>query len=121
MRILWSRVWDQQLSRLSAVFGILLIVGGDSLPLVVVGFVLMGVGYAAVLPLAFSRAAADREVPAGKGIASVATFAYGAMTLGPLCNRSSRRSNHNARLLCHGRAFRGLGCSVGSSAQAIRP
>ncbi|WP_081159385.1 MFS transporter [Ensifer aridi] len=73
-----------RLSGLSAVFGILLIVGDDNLPLVVVGFVLMGVGYAAVLPLAFSRAAADPVVPAGKGIASVAIFAYGAMTLGPV-------------------------------------
>lgn len=72
-----------RLSGFSAVFGILLIIAGDTLPVVVVGFVLMGVGYAAVLPLAFSRAAADLVVPAGRGIASVAIFAYGAMTLGP--------------------------------------
>ncbi|WP_026621866.1 MFS family permease (plasmid) [Ensifer sp. WSM1721] len=70
-------------SGFSATFGILLIVAGDNLPLVLIGFVLMGVGYAAILPLAFSRAAADPIVPAGQAIASVATFAYGAMMLGP--------------------------------------
>jgi len=79
----WGSATVTRISGFSAVFGIFLIVVGETLPLVVAGFVLMGVGYAAVLPLAFSRAAADLVVPAGKGIASVATFAYGAMTLGP--------------------------------------
>ncbi|MDK1389311.1 MFS transporter [Sinorhizobium sp. 8-89] len=72
-----------RLSGSSAALGALLIVSSDSLPLVVVGFVLMGFGYAAILPLAVSRAAADLVVPAGQGIAYVATFAYGAMTVGP--------------------------------------
>ncbi|AFL55068.1 MFS family permease [Sinorhizobium fredii] len=79
----WGSATVARISGFSAVFGILLIVLGETLPLVVAGFVLMGVGYAAVLPLAFSRAAADLVVPAGKAIASVAIFAYGAMTLGP--------------------------------------
>ncbi|ATU95257.1 MFS transporter [Phyllobacterium zundukense] len=72
-----------RLSGYSAAIGIFLIVASDTLPLVLLGFVLMGVGYAALIPLAFSRAAADRHVPPGRAIASVATFAYGAMVLGP--------------------------------------
>ena len=47
------------------------------------GFVLVGVGLAAVVPMAFSRAANDPEIPAGQAIASVATLGYGAMLLGP--------------------------------------
>ncbi|MDB6452731.1 MFS transporter [Falsirhodobacter sp. 20TX0035] len=53
------------------------------LPVALIGFVLMGLGYAAVFPMAVSRAANDPEVPAGQAIASVATLAYGAMLLGP--------------------------------------
>ncbi|GGG85398.1 putative transporter y4wD [Salipiger pallidus] len=47
------------------------------------GFMLVGVGLAAVVPMAFSRAANDPEIPAGQAIASVATLGYGAMLLGP--------------------------------------
>lgn len=53
------------------------------LPLALVGFVLMGMGYAAVIPMAFTRAANDPDVPAGQAIASVATLGYGAMLFGP--------------------------------------
>ncbi|MBB4388534.1 MFS family permease [Rhizobium leguminosarum] len=70
-------------SGVSAALGIFLIVAFETLPAVLVGFVLMGVGYAALIPLTFSRAAADLHVPPGQAIASIATFAYGAMVLGP--------------------------------------
>ncbi len=70
-------------SGLLAATGCLLTVGIPLLPVALAGFVLMGVGYAAIVPLAFSRAANDPEVPAGQGIASVATLGYGAMLLGP--------------------------------------
>ena len=50
---------------------------------VVAGFVLVGMGYAAVVPMAFSRAANDPDMAAGQAIASVATLGYGAMLLGP--------------------------------------
>ena len=43
----------------------------------------MGVGYAVIMPLAFSRAANDRDVPPGQAIASVATLGYGGMLIGP--------------------------------------
>lgn len=47
------------------------------------GFVLMGIGYALIFPLAFSRAANDPVVPPGKALAATATFGYGGMLLGP--------------------------------------
>ena len=47
------------------------------------GFVLMGIGYAVIMPLAFSRAASDPHLPPGTAIASVATLGYGGLLLGP--------------------------------------
>ncbi len=47
------------------------------------GFAMLGIGYAVIMPLAFSRAANDTEVPQGQAIASVATLAYGGMLIGP--------------------------------------
>lgn len=70
-------------SGLLAASGYLLCATAAALPTALLGFVLMGMGYAAVIPLAFSRAAADPEIPPGQAIASVATLAYGAMLIGP--------------------------------------
>ena len=81
-----TRVGPTIVARLSGCFaaiGIFMIVASNSLPVVLAGFVLMGVGYAALIPLAFSRAAADPHIPPGQAIATVATFAYGAMVLAP--------------------------------------
>jgi MFS family permease len=60
----------------------LAVVSADYLP-VLVGFALMGVGYAVIMPLAFSRAANDKQSAQGRAIASVATLGYGGMLLGP--------------------------------------
>lgn len=70
-------------SGLCAACGLVLVAGVASFPAAMVGFVLMGVGYAAIIPLAFSRAAADPDIPAGEAIASVATLGYGAVLIGP--------------------------------------
>ena len=43
----------------------------------------MGIGYAVIMPLAFSRAANDPLVPPGQAIASVATLGYGGLLIGP--------------------------------------
>jgi MFS family permease len=48
-----------------------------------VGFGLMGVGYAVIMPLAFSRAARDPHLPPGTAIASISTLGYGGLLLGP--------------------------------------
>lgn len=55
-------------------------------PSVVVGWIgmaAMGVGYALVAPLVFSRAASDPNVSPGAAVAAVSTLAYGGMLLGP--------------------------------------
>ncbi|SDW42963.1 MFS transporter [Roseicitreum antarcticum] len=56
---------------------------GQEVPTILIGFALTGVGYAVVMPLVFSRAARDPDVPPGPAIASVATLGYGGMLLGP--------------------------------------
>lgn len=63
--------------------GLLFAVFGGTFQAVMIGFAFMGVGYAVVMPLVFSRAAADPNVPSGAAIASVATVGYGGMLLGP--------------------------------------
>lgn len=68
---------------LTAAIGLALVTVPATLPAALLGCVLMGMGYATLAPLAFSRAAADPSLPPGQAIASVATFGYGAMLLGP--------------------------------------
>ncbi|SER53550.1 Predicted arabinose efflux permease, MFS family [Tranquillimonas rosea] len=72
-----------RVSGIVAASGIFLAVTFATLPAALAGFVLMGIGYAALIPLAFSRAAADPVIPPGQGIAAVATLGYGALLLGP--------------------------------------
>ncbi|PRY22511.1 putative MFS family arabinose efflux permease [Aliiruegeria haliotis] len=66
-----------------AAAGMLLALGFATLPMTLLGFALVGVGYAAAVPLAFSRAAIDPDIPPGQAIASVATLGYGGLLLGP--------------------------------------
>ncbi len=51
---------------------------------ILIGFALMGLGYAVLFPLAFSRAANDGSLSPGAAIASVATLGYGGLLLGPV-------------------------------------
>lgn len=67
----------------TAFLGLMIAIFGGSYPFALWGFALMGMGYAVIMPLVFSRAAADPQVPAGSAIASVATLGYGGMLLGP--------------------------------------
>ena len=71
-------------SALAAVAGIALAVGLGGEAAVLAGFALMGVGYALIFPLAFSRAANDPVIPQGRAIAGVATLGYGGLLLGPV-------------------------------------
>lgn len=68
---------------MSALIGSLCAVTFATLPMVLIGFALMGVGYAVVIPLAFSRAANDPNMAPGAAIASVSTLGYGGILLGP--------------------------------------
>ena len=70
-------------SAATAFVGLLIAVTSGDLYWVLFGFALLGVGYAVVMPLVFSRAAHDPNIPAGPAIASVATLGYGGMLLGP--------------------------------------
>ncbi len=66
-----------------AFVGLSIAIFGGSFATALFGFALMGIGYAIVMPLVFSRAATDPNVPAGPAIAGVATIGYGGMLLGP--------------------------------------
>ncbi|WP_405116201.1 MFS transporter [Phaeobacter sp. BS23] len=72
-----------RLAGASASLGALIAVSWGSYGAAMVGFALMGIGYALVMPLAFSRAASDPDIPVGAAIASVATFGYGGILIGP--------------------------------------
>jgi MFS family permease len=66
-----------------AFIGVLTVVSAQSLLQALLGFAMMGGGYAVLFPLAFSRAAADPNISPGRAIASVATLGYGGLLLGP--------------------------------------
>jgi len=63
--------------------GLLMTVIAPGLPVALLGFALVGVGYAVLVPLVFSRAANDPVMRPGPALASVATLGYGGMLLGP--------------------------------------
>ncbi|GAA6209638.1 MFS transporter [Cognatishimia sp. WU-CL00825] len=48
-----------------------------------IGFTLMGFGFALAFPLAITRAANDPDIPQAQAIASVATLGYGGLLLAP--------------------------------------
>ena len=66
-----------------ATLGAISAVSSDSYSVTLTGFGLMGIGYAVIMPLAFSRAARDPHLPPGTAIASVSTLGYGGLLLGP--------------------------------------
>jgi MFS family permease len=73
-------------ARLSGCFataGTCIAIFGGSLTAALAGFSLMGVGFALIMPLAFSSAANDPDHSPGAAIAGVATLGYGGMLLGP--------------------------------------
>ena len=72
-----------RIAGLLAATGAGLAVAVATYPVALAGFVLMGAGYALVIPLAFSRAANDPVVKPGRAIASVATLGYGGVLIGP--------------------------------------
>ena len=63
--------------------GVLCAVGLGGLVATLTGFALLGLGYAVIMPLAFSRAANDPVMAPGAAIAAVSTLGYGGLLLGP--------------------------------------
>lgn len=70
-------------SGLVATAGIALLILSPGLVPALLGFALLGLGYAVIFPLVVTRAAAEPGIAAGRAIASVATLGYGGMLLGP--------------------------------------
>ncbi|WP_321337504.1 MFS transporter [uncultured Cohaesibacter sp.] len=73
-----------RMSGLLAATGSLLAISVATLPAIFVGFAMMGLGYAFIVPLAFSRAGNDDTMSPGPAIAAVATFGYGGGLFGPV-------------------------------------
>jgi len=71
-------------SGLVAMIGSIILVTFESLLPLVIGCGLIGLGIAVIIPLAFSRAGNDKNIPQGTAIASIATLGYGGMLIGPL-------------------------------------
>ncbi|KLN61933.1 hypothetical protein WH96_05040 [Kiloniella spongiae] len=68
---------------IAALIGSSVTATSSSLMVTYLGLALMGVGYSIVFPLVFSRAANSKQLSPGVAIASVATFSYGGLLLGP--------------------------------------
>lgn len=79
----WGPSWSARAGGGVATLGVLLAILGQDVRVVLAGFALMGVGFANIAPLAFSRAGSDPNLPPGAAIAGVATFGYGGLLLGP--------------------------------------
>ena len=71
-------------SGLVALIGSIIILTFESLLPLLIGFSLIGLGIAVIIPLAFSRAGNDKNMSQGTAIASIATLGYGGMLIGPL-------------------------------------
>ena len=71
-------------SGLVALIGATILITFESFIPLVIAFSLIGLGIAIIIPLAFSRAANDKNISQGTAIASIATLGYGGMLIGPL-------------------------------------
>ncbi|MHA6268291.1 MFS transporter [uncultured Aliiroseovarius sp.] len=72
-----------RLAGVIAASGVALAISVATYPVALVGFALMGVGYAVIMPLAFSRATSDPDLSPGKAVAGLATLGYGGLLMGP--------------------------------------
>ena len=70
-------------SGIVAALGLFIVVYSTVSGVALMGFALVGIGYAVVMPLVFSRAAQDPHMAPGAAVAAVATLGYGGMLLGP--------------------------------------
>lgn len=72
-----------QLAGITAAIGVALAMFGGVFVTALAGFVLIGAGYAVIMPLAFSRTANDPVMSPGAALAAVSTLGYGGLLLGP--------------------------------------
>jgi fucose permease len=83
---LGERFGDLLLLRAGALIAALGMAGGivsQTASVAILGFLAVGVGFAAVVPIAFRRAANTPGVTPGVGVAAVATLAYTGFLAGP--------------------------------------
>ncbi len=83
---LGERFGDLALLRAGTVIAALGMTGGilfQNAEVAIIGFLAVGVGFAAVVPIAFRRAANIKGVAPGVGVAAVATLAYTGFLAGP--------------------------------------
>ncbi len=91
MRLLGDRLIARhgplKMARISGIFGAIggvVVLFAPMFELKLVGFALLGAGFAVMFPLAYSRAANDPVMPPGAALAAVATLGYGGLLLGPV-------------------------------------
>lgn len=72
-----------RIAGLTSATGAMVAILAPGLWVALAGFALLGMGFATVVPLAFSRAANDPAIPPGQAIAATATLGYGGMLIGP--------------------------------------
>jgi len=83
---LGERFGDLALLRAGTIIAALGMTGGilfQTAAVAIIGFLAVGVGFAAVVPIAFRRAANIKGVAPGVGVAAVATMAYTGFLAGP--------------------------------------
>ncbi len=73
-----------ELCAVASCIGTLILISTQSLLISFTGFALLGFGFSIIMPLAFSKAANLASINPSSAIATVATFAYGGMLLGPV-------------------------------------
>ena len=101
---------------LSAFVGCLSAIVSTDYMISLMGFLLMGCGYALVIPIAFSKAAEMSPGAPGIAIAGVSTFGYGGMLLGPpIIGFTAELASIRFAFL----VFAGLACLVFILAQAM--
>lgn len=66
-----------------AVFGMVVAVFANTLPMALGGFVLIGAGAANTAPILFRLAGAQTEMPTGLAVAAISTVGYSGVLLGP--------------------------------------
>lgn len=82
-RVRWGDARLLQYSSLLALFGMAIIVGVISIPLIIAGCFLVGLGLATIVPIAYSIAGNTPGLAAGVGISMVTTVGYSGFLFGP--------------------------------------
>ncbi len=81
-----ARLGDYKLMRWGALVafgGLLIVLAPGSAAVSIIGFFLVGIGLATIVPIAYSRAGTTAGMPAGMGISIVSAIGYSGFLIGP--------------------------------------